>query len=93
MDYRRVRQRRRAAWIDADSKRKRKRKHPDPEAEWLIEFASLWAPYGGATEGEILVHFGMTTRRFIERLWRVIPESNCTRDEIRSLTIAYPHHR
>ncbi|QDQ95387.1 hypothetical protein FND50_34825 [Rhodococcus sp. WB9] len=52
----------------------------------------MWAPYGGATE-EILIHFGMTTRRFIERLWQVVPESNCRQDEIRSLSSAYPRNR
>nr|WP_083849779.1 hypothetical protein [Rhodococcus sp. JVH1] len=88
-EYRQWRQRRRAAWIEVN----RTPKHPDTEAERLIEFASTWAPYGGATEEEILVHFGMTTRRFIERLWQIIPESNCAREEIHSLASAYPHHR
>jgi len=31
----------------------------------------------GPTREEILVNFGMTTRRFVERLWQVVPESNC----------------
>ncbi|TQC49641.1 hypothetical protein EEB14_08385 [Rhodococcus sp. WS4] len=84
-EYRRWRQRRRAARIEAN----RERKHPDAEAERLIEFASMWAPYGGASNEEVLVHFGMTTRRFIERLWQIIPESNCGQDEIRSLANTY----
>jgi hypothetical protein len=87
--YRRWRRRRRAAWAEVN----RKRKHPDREAELLIEFAVMWTPYGGAAEEEILANFGMTTRRFIERLWHVIPESNCDEEEIRSLVSAYPHHR
>ncbi|AWK75258.1 hypothetical protein CBI38_00590 [Rhodococcus oxybenzonivorans] len=86
-EYRRWRHRRRAAWIEAH------RKHPDTEVEHLIEFAIRWAPFGGATEEEVLVRFGMTTRRFIERLWQVIPESNCVQDEIRILASAYPHNR
>ena len=85
-EYRRWRHRRRAAWTEAN----RKRNHPDTEAERLIAFASTWAPFGGATEEEILVHFGMTMRRFIERLWQVIPESSCVQDEIRILASAYP---
>ncbi|MDI9978212.1 hypothetical protein QM841_32240 [Rhodococcus sp. IEGM 1307] len=88
-EYRQWRQRRRATWIEAN----RTRSHPDTEAEHLIEFARMWAPYGGATEEEMLVHFGMTTSRFIERLWQVIPESNCAQDEIRNLANAYPHQR
>ena len=88
-EYRRWRQRRRALWTSAN----RAPKHPDAEAERLIEFAHRWAQYGGATEEDILVHFGMTTRRFIERLWQVVRDSNCTRDEIRSLASVYPRHR
>ncbi|TQC47204.1 hypothetical protein EEB14_21765 [Rhodococcus sp. WS4] len=86
-EYRQWRQRRRAAWIEAN----RKRNHPDTEVERLIEFASRWAPFGGAPEEEVLVHFGMTMRRFIERLWQVIPDSNCAQGEMRSLASTYPH--
>ena len=39
------------------------------------------------------MHFGMTTRRFSERLWQVIPESNCAQDEIHILVSAYHPHR
>jgi hypothetical protein len=87
--YRQFRQRRRAAWNESN----RKRNHPDIEAERLLEFASMWAPFGGAPDEEILVHFGMTTPRFIERLWQVISESNCAQDEIRTLSSAYPRYR
>ncbi|PBC47469.1 hypothetical protein CJ177_41610 [Rhodococcus sp. ACPA1] len=88
-EYRQWRHRRRATWIDAN----RKRNHPDIDVEQLIEFAIRWAPFGGATEEEIFVHFGITTRRFIERLWQVVPESDCVPDEIRRLASAYPYHR
>ncbi|MFE5708200.1 hypothetical protein [Rhodococcus koreensis] len=87
-EYGQWRQRRRAAWIEAN----RKRNHPDTEANRLIEFATMWAPFGGATEEEILVQFGMTARRFIERLWQVVPESNCVQDEVQILARAYPRH-
>ncbi|MFE5700319.1 hypothetical protein [Rhodococcus koreensis] len=85
-EYRKWRQRRHAAWTEVN----RTRKHRDIEAELLIEFASMWTPYGGANEEETLVHFGMSRRRFIERLWQVIPESNCTPEEMRSLAVTYP---
>ncbi|MGW5151502.1 hypothetical protein [Rhodococcus koreensis] len=85
-EYRRFRHRRRTAWIEAN----RKRNHPDAEAERLIEFASMWAPFGGATEEEILVHFGMTTHRFLERLWQVIAESECAEEEVVGLARIYP---
>ncbi|RYF41842.1 MAG: hypothetical protein EOO27_45870 [Comamonadaceae bacterium] len=81
----RWRQRRRAALAEDN----RTRKHRDTEAARLIEFASMWAPYGGANEEEILVHFGMSRPRFIERLWQVLPESNCAREEMRSLASTY----
>lgn len=85
-EYRQWRQRRHATWIEVN----RKRIHPDNDAELLIDFARRWAPYGGPAREEILVNFGMTTRRFVERLWQVIPESNCNRDEISNLTCVYP---
>lgn len=53
-------------------------------------FAAMWAPYGGASADEILVHFGMSKPRFIDRLWQVIPESHCDGDEISHLAHAYP---
>lgn len=88
-EYRKLHQRRRSARLEANLKRK----HPDLEAERLIELARKWAPYGGISEEETLVHFGMTAHRFIERLWEIIPESTCTQDEIRSLAKAYLRHR
>ena len=36
------------------------------------------------------MHFGMTKHRFIERLWQVIPESNCAQDEILIRARIYP---
>nr|WP_083849776.1 hypothetical protein [Rhodococcus sp. JVH1] len=88
-EYRKWRQRCGAASIEANHKHN----HTDTETEHLIEFASRWAPFGGAPAQEILVNFGMTTHRFIERLWQVIPESNCVQEQIRSLASAYPHNR
>ena len=82
-------QRRRAAWDEVN----RTRKHRDLEAERLIEFASMWAPYGGPNDEEILVHFGMSRLRFTERLWQVIPGANCVLEEIRTLASAYPAPR
>nr|WP_080512477.1 hypothetical protein [Rhodococcus opacus] len=67
-----------------------KRKHRDKETEILIGFASMWAPYGGASEDEILVQFGLSRLQFIDRLWEKIPESNCALEEIQRLAHAYP---
>nr|WP_080606205.1 hypothetical protein [Rhodococcus opacus] len=87
-EYRLFRQRRRVAWIEAN----RKSIHPDTEAAHLIHFARRWEPFGGATEEEILVQFGMTTHRFIERLWQVLAESHCAEEEILRLARVYPQH-
>ncbi|KAF0957191.1 hypothetical protein MLGJGCBP_07906 [Rhodococcus sp. T7] len=81
------RYRRRIDWIEAD----RRRNHPDVEAERLIAFASRWAPYGGATEEDVYVHFGLTKGHFIERLWQAVPESSCSQDELSEMARAYPH--
>ena len=51
----------------------------------------MWTIYGGASEDMIFVGFGMSKDRFIERLWEIIPESNCTQLEIRRLAGAYPY--
>lgn len=85
-EYQRWRQRRRLAWLEAN----RKRTHSEAEAERLIDFARRWAPFGGPSEEDVLVHFGMTSRRFIERLWQVLPESNGIQDEMHLLASAYP---
>ncbi|TQC41707.1 hypothetical protein EEB14_53150 [Rhodococcus sp. WS4] len=88
-EYRLLRQRRRVARIEANRKRNRRR---DTEAEHLIGFARMWAPFGGASEEDILVHFGLTTHRFIDRLWQAIAESTCAEDEILRLACVYPQH-
>lgn len=85
-EYRRWRQRQHAARGEI----KPQRKHRDNESAALIEFASMWAPYGGAGEDEILVQFGMSRLQFIDRLWQKIPESNCALEERQLLARAYP---
>lgn len=40
----------------------------DAAAKALISFAIRWAPFGGATAGELLVTFGVTRRRFLHML-------------------------
>jgi hypothetical protein len=39
----------------------------DREVEDILEFVRTWAPYGGAPE-EMLVRFGMSPSRFMEKL-------------------------
>lgn len=40
----------------------------NPYDEELLEFARRWEPFGGPRAADILVEFGMTPRRFSERL-------------------------
>lgn len=88
-EYRLLRQRHRAARPEAG----RQGWHPDIEAERLIGFARMWAPFGGAPEEDVLVNFGLTTRRFIDRLWHAIAESKCDEGEMLRLASAYPRQR
>ncbi|OUS89511.1 hypothetical protein CA951_36925 [Rhodococcus sp. NCIMB 12038] len=85
-EYRLLRQRRRAARIEAN----RESCRPDTEAERLIGFARMWAPFGGASEEDILVHFGRTTYRFIDRLWQAIAESKYAEDDMLLIASVYP---
>ncbi|MEV0946698.1 hypothetical protein [Rhodococcus sp. NPDC049939] len=36
------------------------------DARWMIDFAIQWAPFGGASDGDVLVRFGVTRRRFMD---------------------------
>jgi hypothetical protein len=47
----------------------------DATATSVIGFAIRWAPFGGATTGEVFVTFGMTRRRFL----RLVDEALHTR--------------
>ncbi|MFF3567657.1 hypothetical protein [Nocardia jiangxiensis] len=40
----------------------------DIDASQVIAFAIRWAPFGGASTGELLVVFGVGRRRFVEML-------------------------
>ncbi|AOW92660.1 hypothetical protein BFN03_08025 [Rhodococcus sp. WMMA185] len=36
------------------------------DARWMIDFALQWAPFGGATDADVLVRFGVTRHRFMD---------------------------
>lgn len=38
------------------------------ETKSMVEFAIRWAPFGGASSGDLLVTFGVERRRFLELL-------------------------
>ncbi|MFD8249618.1 hypothetical protein [Nocardia sp. NPDC059691] len=41
-------------------------KSVDADAKFVIEFAIRWAPFGGASAGDLLVAFGATRLRFLQ---------------------------
>ena len=79
-EYRLLRQRHRAAQIEANLKGN----PPCTEAERLIALARMWAPFGGASGEDTLVHFGLTPHRFIDRLWQAVAEGCVHEDGVRA---------
>lgn len=47
------------------------------DAADLLEFADMWAPYGGAPSDEIFVKFGMTKVRFLKLLTYAVASPEC----------------
>lgn len=42
------------------------------EEQAMLELARIWAPYGGARPGDILVEFGMSPARFYANIARIL---------------------
>ena len=42
------------------------------EEQAMLELARIWAPYGGARPGDILVEFGMSPARFYANITRIL---------------------
>lgn len=38
----------------------------------MLDFARIWAPYGGAQPDELFVHFGMRPAQFYENIARIL---------------------
>lgn len=63
------------------------------EADEIIYFAHIWAPYGGAPAADTFETFGLTRRHFIEKLWRTVEVVGCDPSIVRQLALAYPPQR
>ncbi|ANS32237.1 hypothetical protein R1CP_38190 (plasmid) [Rhodococcus opacus] len=63
------------------------------EAARFIQFAQAWIPYGGATDEDIFISFGMTRPRFIQKLRHSIIEVNLDAEAVRELADTYPCFR
>ncbi|MFQ6398777.1 Zn-ribbon domain-containing OB-fold protein [Nocardia sp. KC 131] len=57
----------------------------DTAAKSLIGFAIRWAPFGGATTGELLVTFGVTRGRFLQMLDEALHPQQTDSDNMRGL--------
>lgn len=85
--YRMAQRRRTSERIAQQSQR-----HLSGEAAEIIRFALIWAPYGGVPADEALQRFGMSTRRFIERLWQAAEEAGCDLQITNQFARIYPRH-
>ncbi len=56
----------------AKSEADRRTRRIDRADHELLTFAISWLPYGGGPEDEMLVNFGMTKRRYLNRLREVV---------------------
>ena len=56
------------------------------EEQAMLEFARIWAPYGGARPGDILVEFGMSPARYYQNVTRILRTI-----AVRNLPIAERH--
>jgi hypothetical protein len=56
-----------------------RQRHLKPKSEdaAVVEFALTWAPYGGATDEETFVRFGMLRKRFARRLREALDNVEC----------------
>lgn len=68
--------RKRRARMSAELRRTRHRSLPSESADY-IDFAQTWAPYGGPPAEDILVRYGMTTKRFLDALANAIASPSC----------------
>lgn len=62
----------------------------DREAEEILRFARIWAPYGGAPAEETFQRFGMSLPRFVDKLWEIVRDSGCGQRLESQLALAYP---
>jgi hypothetical protein len=59
------------------------------EAEELLRFAEMWAPFGGPPDVDVFVKFGIVKSMFIERVWQIISSNRCDQKLARRLSMAY----
>ncbi|SEB43013.1 hypothetical protein SAMN04490220_0736 [Rhodococcus jostii] len=60
------------------------------EADEIIRFAQIWAPYGGASAEETFSIFGISIPRFVDKLWEAVHEAGCDSTVVSQLAHVYP---
>jgi hypothetical protein len=64
----------------------------------MLELARIWAPYGGARPGDILVKFGMSPATFYANITRILGTSaipnmpTAERLQIQEIAARHPAH-
>ena len=56
-----------------------------PDAVWVVRFAIRWAPFGGASAGDLLETFGVTPSRFLQLLREALDPSGTTDSGTRTM--------
>jgi len=86
-EVRRYRQKRRRK---ARERAAHERHTTSSEADHIVGFARIWAPYGGAPDDEVFQRFGMARSRFIEKVWETIQDAGCDSRIADQLATVYP---
>ena len=63
-----------------------------PEFAQVIEFARQWAPYGGPSDEDVFIRFGMSRPRFNREVWELLirNEIDLSPEYVRLYAAAYP---
>lgn len=67
------------------------RSRADREAEEIVRFAVIWAPFGGPPGMETFVQFGVTGREFVDKLRQSILQARCDPHVSRWLARVYEY--
>ena len=63
-----------------------------PEIVQAIEFARRWAPYGGPSDEDVFIRFGISRPRFNREVWELLIRNDIelSPEAVRLYTSAYP---
>jgi len=61
---------------------------PDFDADHLLGFARRWEPYGGPTDEDTFIQFGMSRARFNRELWEFLIRHDIDLDQTAAEALA-----